>query len=191
MKSRLGRFFFRASARNSVATFGIGCAVASIAGCGGPHLANDGTVIFPESGSHGATVVTANGVEFHDSSDVPKRIVRRDANEPWRAPVGFILPSNGRFTKTSSPTILASRGVAIAIRPSDTRVPSWGGEVLMRVDVIAPAAEGTARTRRAHRASSWMVAAVTRTRSPSYCARISWLRVIASRFSKATTQWCL
>jgi hypothetical protein len=114
-------------------------------GCGGPMLANDGTVVFPEQGTHGATVVTANGVEFHDSSDVPKRIVRRDANEPWRAPIGFILPSNGRFTKTSSPTVLASRGVAIAIRPSDTRVPSWGGEVLMRVDVIAPAAEGTAR----------------------------------------------
>jgi hypothetical protein len=119
--------------------------VGSLAGCGGPHLANDGTVVFPESGAHGATVVTANGVEFHDSSDVPKRIVRRDANEPWRAPVGFILPRNGKFTKTSSPTVLATRGVAIAIRPSDTRVPSWGGEVLMRVDVIAPAAEGTAR----------------------------------------------
>ncbi|MEO8876475.1 MAG: vWA domain-containing protein, partial [Polyangiaceae bacterium] len=70
---------------------------------------------------------------------------RRDANEPWRAPIGFILPANGRFSATSSPTVLATRGVAIAIRPSDSRVPSWGGEVLMRIDVIAPAAEGTAR----------------------------------------------
>jgi hypothetical protein len=140
MKRRSDRFFFNAGG----IAFGIGCAFL-VVGCGGPHLANDGTVVFPESGAHGATVVTANGVEFHDSSDVPKRIVRRDANEPWRAPVGFILPSNGRFTKTSSPTVLASRGVAIAIRPSDTRVPSWGGEVLMRVDVIAPAADGTAR----------------------------------------------
>ncbi len=137
MVSRVSRIFFRAC----VGMLGLGC----VAGCGGPHLANDGTVVFPESGAHGATVVTANGVEFHDSSDVPKRIVRRDANEPWRAPVGFILPKNGKFTKTSSPTVLASRGVAIAIRPSDTRVPSWGGEVLMRVDVIAPAADGTAR----------------------------------------------
>ncbi|MEO8799446.1 MAG: vWA domain-containing protein [Polyangiaceae bacterium] len=114
-------------------------------GCGGPVLANDGTMVFQQGGAHGASVITANGVEFHDSADVPPRIVHRDANDPWRAPVGFILPANKRFTKTSHPTILASRGVAISIRPSDTRVPSWGGEVLMRIDLIAPAAEGTAR----------------------------------------------
>lgn len=114
-------------------------------GCGGPFLSNDGTVVFPEQGPHGASVITANGVEFHDKADIPPRVVHRDANEPWRAPVGFILPANGRFVRTSSPTVLATRGVAISIRPSDTRVPAWGGEVLMRIDVIAPAAEGTAR----------------------------------------------
>ncbi len=114
-------------------------------GCGGPFLSQDGTVVFPENGPHGASVITANGVEFHDKADIPPRVVHRDANDPWRAPIGFILPANGRFTKTSSPTVLATRGVAISIRPSDTRVPSWGGEVLMRIDVIAPAAEGTAR----------------------------------------------
>ncbi|MGH7285571.1 MAG: hypothetical protein ACRELY_28960 [Polyangiaceae bacterium] len=116
-----------------------------VSGCGGPFLSQDGTVVFPENGPHGASVITANGVEFHDKADIPPRVVHRDANDPWRAPVGFILPANGRFTRTSSPTVLATRGVAISIRPSDTRVPSWGGEVLMRIDVIAPAAEGTAR----------------------------------------------
>ena len=102
-------------------------------------------MVFQQGGNHGASVITANGVEFHDSADPPPRVIHRDANDPWRAPVGFILPANKKFTKTSRPTVLASRGVAISIRPSDTRVPSWGGEVLMRVDVIAPAAEGTAR----------------------------------------------
>jgi hypothetical protein len=55
------------------------------------------------------------------------------------------LPKDGRFRKSSSPHVLATSGLAIVLRPSDTRVPSWGGEVLVRVDIIAPAAEGTAR----------------------------------------------
>jgi hypothetical protein len=114
-------------------------------GCEKPFLARDGTVIFPENGAHGAAVVTANGLEYHDTNDIPQPVVLRDANEPWRAPIGFILPQSGRFTRTSSPTILATQGLGIVLRPSDTRVPSWGGEVLVRIDVIAPAAEGTAR----------------------------------------------
>jgi hypothetical protein len=108
-------------------------------------LAKDGTVVFGQQGAHGASVVTANGVEFHDRIDTPKRIVVRDPDEPWRAPVGFILPSDGRFTATSRPTILATTGFAITLRPSDTRVPMWGGEVLIRVDILAPAAADAAR----------------------------------------------
>jgi hypothetical protein len=90
-------------------------------------------------------VLTANGVEYRDNADVPTPVLRRSADEPWRAPIGFILPRSGRFTETSKPTVLATSGLAIALRPSDTRLPSWGGEILVRVDVIAPAAEGTAR----------------------------------------------
>lgn len=90
-------------------------------------------------------MLTANGVEYRDREDVPQRLVVRDPNEPWRAPIGFILPKDGRFTVASVPHVLATTGLAIVLRPSDTRVPSWGGEVLVRVDVIAPAAEGTAR----------------------------------------------
>lgn len=117
----------------------------TISGCERPYVARDGTMYFPESGAHGASVLTANGVEFHDRDDLPKPVVARDPNEPWRAPIGFILPRDGRFTQTSQPHVLATTGLAIVLRPSDTRVPAWGGEVLIRVDVIAPAAEGTAR----------------------------------------------
>jgi len=114
-------------------------------GCARPFLASDGTLVFQEKGAHGASVLTANGLEFHDVTDVPKRVVVRDPYEPWRAPIGFLVPANGRFTKTSSPTLVATSGLAIVLRPSDTRVPSWGGEMLVRVDVLAPAAPGTAR----------------------------------------------
>jgi len=113
--------------------------------CASPFLASDGTLVFQEKGARGASVITANGVEFHDVTDVPARVVTRDPYEPWRAPVGFIVPASGRFTRTSTPTLLATSGLAISLRPSDTRVPSWGGEILVRVDVIAPAAAGAAR----------------------------------------------
>lgn len=122
----------------------LACALA--AGCDRPYVARDGTVSFNEKGGgHGASVLTANGVEYRDNRDMPTPLLRRSADEPWRAPIGFILPKDGRFTKSSRPTVLATSGLAIVLRPSDTRVPSWGGEVLVRVDVIAPAAEGTAR----------------------------------------------
>jgi hypothetical protein len=132
------------AARASLAAIALLAGVACAA-CEAPYVARDGTVTFPEKGAHGAAVLTANGVEYRDRTDVPQAVVRRSADEPWRAPIGFILPKDGRFTETSSPTVLATTGLAIVLRPSDTRVPSWGGEVLVRVDVIAPAAEGTAR----------------------------------------------
>ena len=113
--------------------------------CARPYLARDGTLVFQEKGARGASVLTANGLEFHDVTDVPKRVIVRDPYEPWRAPLGFLVPANGRFTKTSSPTMVATSGLAVVLRPSDTRVPSWGGEMLVRIDVLAPAARGTAR----------------------------------------------
>jgi len=116
------------------------------AGCERPYIARDGTVSFNQQGSgNGASVLTANGVEYRDNSDLPTAVVRRGVDEPWRAPIGFILPKDGRFTVASRPTVLATTGLAIVLRPSDTRVPAWGGEVLVRVDIIAPAAEGSAR----------------------------------------------
>ena len=119
--------------------------VTALAGCAHPVLAHDGTLVFQEKGARGAAVVTAEGVEFHDVADVPQRVVSHDPYEPWRAPIGFIVPKSGRFTQTSRPTLLATTGMAISLRPSDTRVPSWGSEMLVRVDVLAPAAPGEAR----------------------------------------------
>jgi hypothetical protein len=89
--------------------------------------------------------MTANGIEYRDRKDSPQRIVVRNADEPWRAPVGFILPSSGRFMVTSRPTVMGTPGLTFAMRPSDTRVPSWGGEIFIRVDLLAPAAPGQAR----------------------------------------------
>jgi hypothetical protein len=101
--------------------------------------------VFQQPGAHGAAVLTANGVEFHDVTDVPQRVIARDPYEPWRAPIGFLIPANGRFTKTSAPTVVATTGLAVSLRPSDTLVPAWGGEMLVRADVLAPAAKGAAR----------------------------------------------
>ncbi len=129
----------------TVARFLLICAAVLACACERPFLARDGSLVFPENGARGAQIVTANGLEYHDTGDVPARVVVRDPSEPWRAPVGFILPQSGRFTRTSSPTQVSTEGLNIVLRPSDTRVPSWGGEVLVRIDVIAPAEEGTAR----------------------------------------------
>jgi hypothetical protein len=124
-------------------------ALALSSGCDRAMLARDGTLVVPQSGggggSGGASILTSNGIEYRDRTLPPLRVVSRDANDPWRAPVGFILPVDGRFTSTSQPTVLATAGLAVILRPSDTRVPSWGGEVLVRVDVVAPAAAGAAR----------------------------------------------
>ena len=114
--------------------------------CERPSMGRDGKLYFQEKGAGGASVVNGNGeIEYHDRFDVPQRVVNHDPNEPWRAPIGFILPADGVFRETSKPHVLATQGLAIVLRPSDTRVPSWGGEVLVRVDIIAPAADGTAR----------------------------------------------
>jgi hypothetical protein len=116
-----------------------------VCACGRPFLARDGTLVFPEKGAHGASVVTANGLEFHDVADVPERVVVRDPYEPWRAPLGFLVPASGRFTKTSTPVTIAGDGLSVVLRPSDSLVPSWGGEMLVRIDVRAPAEPGRAR----------------------------------------------
>jgi hypothetical protein len=108
-------------------------------------LARDGTLVFPQQGAHGAAVLTANGYEFHDVAEVPERIVVRDPYEPWRAPLGFLIPANRKFTQTSAPTLVSIEGLTLSLRPSDTRVPSWGGEMLVRIDVLAADAAGTAR----------------------------------------------
>jgi hypothetical protein len=128
------------------ATLGLCFAALAPSGCAGPVMTKDGSVVVQQKGAeHSAAVMTANGIEYRDRKDTPQRIVVRSPNDPWRAPVGFILPSSGRFVVTSRPTVMGTPGLTFAMRPSDSRVPSWGGEVFVRVDLLAPAAPGQAR----------------------------------------------
>lgn len=129
-----------ASSPGATQTLGVRSAallLLALTSCAKPVLTKDGSWILQEKGARGATVVTANGVEFHDNEDVPSPVVQHDPMEPWRAPIGFILPKSGVFTKTSTPLTLATQGAVVVVRSSDTRVPSWGGEILVRVDVHA------------------------------------------------------
>lgn len=109
-------------------------------GCSGPLLTKDGQLVIPQSGAHGASVLTANGVEFLDRAQIPQPVVRRSADEPWRPATGFLIPASGVWKSTSIPMPIEGHGLAVVLRSSDELVPSWGGEILLRLDVIAPAA---------------------------------------------------
>jgi hypothetical protein len=113
--------------------------LALAAGCGAPVLSQDGQLVFSEGGRQGASVLTANGVEFIDRADVPAPVVRRSANEPWRPATGFLLPADGIWRQTSTPVAVQGHGLAVVLRSSDTLIPSWGGEILLRLDALAPA----------------------------------------------------
>ncbi|WP_281327458.1 vWA domain-containing protein [Polyangium sp. 6x1] len=115
-------------------------ATVGLSACAPPALTRDGQLVFaPSGGRRGASVITANGVEFMDATELPKPVVRRSPNDPWTPPTGFLVPKDGIWRKTSSPVALSGRGLAVVVRSSDTLVPSWGGEVLLRIDAIAPA----------------------------------------------------
>lgn len=136
----------RSSARLSTGSFSLAvlALVAWACACAGVQY-DPKTATFYEGEKKGGVVLTPQGAVFRDNDDVPEPVIFRDAEEAWRAPLGFILPKSGKFTKTSTATTLATQGLAIVLRPSDTRVPSWGGEILLRVDVHATAAAGTTR----------------------------------------------
>jgi hypothetical protein len=108
-------------------------------GCAKPVLSKDGQVVFQQKGAKGATVITANGVEFLDRNEVPQPIVRRSVDEPWRPATGFLLPADGVWRKTATPVPVQGPGLAVVLRSSDVLIPSWGGEILLRMDAIAPA----------------------------------------------------
>lgn len=121
----------------------IACLLAvATAGCGVQYDAKTATFY---QGKRGGLVMTPSGAVFHDADDVPQRVVFHDPDEPWRPPIGFILPKSGKFTKTSTPITIATNGLVVVLRSSDTLMPSWGGEILLRVDVHAPATPGTTR----------------------------------------------
>src|SRR6185437_14644699 len=135
----------RALDRPFTTTFRLGCAAALAAlalgvGCAQPVLTHDGQFVFQEKGAHGASVITANGVEFLDRAEVPQPIVRRSPDEPWRPATGFLLPSDGVWRRTSTPIAVQGAGLAVVLRSSDVLIPSWGGEILLRMDIFAPTA---------------------------------------------------
>lgn len=113
---------------------------AALVGCAPPILTPDGQLVFAEQGgTRGASVLTAQGVLFLDERSAPPQpIARRYANEPWSAPTGFLLPADGIWRETSTPTSLSGRGLVVVVRTSDVLVPSWGGELLVRIDAIVP-----------------------------------------------------
>jgi len=125
--------------RTLVALLSVLCAGGGM-GCAAPTLTRDGQLVFSEGGARGASVITANGVEFLDRNDVPRPVVRRSANEPWRPATGFLLPADGVWRETSTPVPVEGHGLVVVLRSSDSLVPSWGGEILLRMDAIVPAA---------------------------------------------------
>lgn len=121
--------------------------------CSGPLLTRDGQLVFTEAPEPGAIAVTAFGVERWDRGATPAPVTRRSAFEPHRPPTGFLLPPDGILRDTSRPVAIASRGVSVVVRASDRWVPAWGGEILMRIDVLVPrtahpAARASSRTAR-------------------------------------------
>jgi hypothetical protein len=113
--------------------------VCGFTACSKPYLAKDGQLVFtPSGGRRGASVLTANGVEFIDSADVPKANVRRSPYDPWVPATGFLLPADGVWRETSRPISISTPGLGVVLRSSDSLIPSWGGEVLVRLDVLAP-----------------------------------------------------
>jgi len=124
----------------ATALSGVCFAATAIGGCASPRLAQDGQLVFQQAGARGASMITSHGVEFLDRNDVPSPVVRKSVNDPWKPATGFLLPADGVWRKTSTPTPLQGSGLLVLIRPSDVLIPSWGGEILVRIDAIAPAA---------------------------------------------------
>jgi len=113
--------------------------LAGLSACATPALTRDGQLVFtPKGGRRGASVITANGVEFMDSTELPKPVVRTSPNDPWTPPTGFLVPKDGIWRKTSTPVALSGNGLAVVLRSSDALIPSWGGEILVRLDAIVP-----------------------------------------------------
>ena len=99
-------------------SLGIG-SLAILAACSHPVVARDGTLVFQQGGGHGAAVMTANGLEYKDNSDVLAARRPRRLDEPWRALIGFILAlPTAASPQTSTPHVLATpKGLAIVLSP--------------------------------------------------------------------------
>src|SRR5262249_2466653 len=131
---RSGRMRGRYAAR--LRSLFAGAAATAMSSCAAPTLTQEGQLVFTENPQHGATVLTANGVEFVDRATLPKPVRKKSAFEPWRPPIGFLLPADGVLRETSRPIAIEGRGLVVVLRASDAIVPAWGGELLLRIDAI-------------------------------------------------------
>lgn len=115
--------------------------LAGSSGCRAPMLAPDGRlVIAADEGKSGVSVLTANGIEFMDRAGAPPApIARKSVHDPWEPATGFLLPKSGIWRESSDPVVLAGPGLSVVMRSSDALLPSWGGEILLRLDVVVPA----------------------------------------------------
>lgn len=129
----------RVTRQARLALVGLLTAAIAGAGCSAPVLTRDGQLVFAEGGARGASVLTANGVEYLDVAETPSPVIRRSADEPWRPATGFLLPRSGVWRETSRPVAVSGHGLAVVLRTSDHLVPSWGGEILVRIDALVPA----------------------------------------------------
>ncbi|HEU4536893.1 MAG TPA: vWA domain-containing protein, partial [Polyangiaceae bacterium] len=120
------------------------------AGCAHVTPTRDGQLVFAPGAGEGASVLTANGVEYLDRTAHPKPVVRTSASDPWTPATGFLMPPDGVWRYVSSPLSLAVGALNLTLRASDSYVPSWGGEVLVRLDAAVDAAAfpGADATRR-------------------------------------------
>jgi hypothetical protein len=117
-----------------------GVVAASLASaCANVTTTRDGQLVFAPGAGKGASVLTANGVEYVDKAFQPKRVVRTSASEAWRPATGFLMPPDGVWRYVSSPLALSVGPLKLTLRSSDAYVPSWGGEVLVRVDTSVDA----------------------------------------------------
>jgi hypothetical protein len=103
-----------------------------------PALTRDGQLVFTPGADKGGSILTANGVEYVDRTYVPKPKVRTSAFEPWSPAGGFLLPADGVWKRISRPLRIALPRLRLVARTSDGLVPSWGGELLVRLDAAVP-----------------------------------------------------
>jgi hypothetical protein len=116
-------------------------ALLAVGGCVSPALTRDGQLVFTPGATSGAVVITANGVEIIDRGEQPQPQVRTSPYEPFQPPAGFLLPASGRFTHVAEPVTLSDDALSFVLRPGESLVPSWGGEMLLQVDVKAAGGE--------------------------------------------------
>ncbi len=124
---------------------------ATASACASVATTRDGQLVFAPNAGQGASVLTANGVEYVDRAFRPAPVVRRSASEAWRPATGFLMPPDGVWRYVSTPLALPVGPLSLTLRASDAYVPAWGGEVLVRVDaaVAASAFPSAAASRRA------------------------------------------